>query len=117
MIFAVITLFGCSDRAAEKSNSDEEPVVIDKQLDDYDAYVGHLVILKGTVTNSKHPYLLGIGCWELDRHRNKKVTVLGRISKTIITEKDAEKMLREWIANEGTSVFYELDDVKLISQP
>jgi len=75
-----------------------------KQLD---KYVGKLITIKGTVTNTKIPTIMGIDILSDDPDlRGQLGIATGILQKTVFTEDKIDK----YSANRGAGTFYNLKD-------
>lgn len=81
-------------------------------MNSYESLVGTTITVTGLVSNSKHPYIEGLGCWDLEDYRGKKVRVTGTVSKRVVTEEMVRPKNGLWVANEGAGVFYELVELR-----
>ena len=85
-------------------NEKTEIIESTKQLD---KYVGKLITIKGTVTNTKIPTIMGIDIYSDDPDlRGQLGIATGILQKTVFTEDEIDK----YSANRGAGTFYNLKD-------
>jgi hypothetical protein len=105
-ILSLFLFTSCS--VQEKSGTDQKATIV-KKAADLDKHVGKLITIKGEVTNTKIPQILGVDvASDSPDLRGKMATATGVLEKTVVLEKDVDK----YTANRGAGTFYRLKDPK-----
>lgn len=99
---------------APKALGMEVPVIT--TADELDKYVGRLVAVRGVVTNSKLPNIIGVWIATPDELREHEAYAVGILTKFVVAEADYKKMQDEarkrgnlvGIALPGPGVYYQL---------
>ena len=109
LTLAVLALFFSKQSLAQNENSIQEgfePVIVahEEELDDY---VGQLITIKGEVSNTKIPQILGVDVASDDPDlRGEFAVATGVLVKWIVTEDEVDNS----VANRGAGTFYRLTD-------
>lgn len=115
-LIASVTLLHAEDAAVKQSvaKPKETPVLLTSR-EKIDDNVGKLVTIKGEVTNTKIPSILGIDVESSEPDlRGKAATATGILKKWTVTEEELKKQIEEKgiFANRGAGTFYRLADPK-----
>jgi hypothetical protein len=86
----------------------DKPIIVTDQAD-LEKYIGKVITIKGVVTNSKVPMIIGVDVSSDNPDlRGQLAQATGVLIKIVVDEKDVD----QFSANRGAGTFYRLKDVK-----
>jgi hypothetical protein len=119
----VLALLGCGSAEDAKAPVSPQPTIAYSQPDslevvaivtsaeDIPQYDGQIITIRGLMTNTKLPTVLGVDVREGDPdHRGQFVQATGQLRKSIVSEEQVLSMRERMIAHRGAGVFYHLYD-------
>jgi hypothetical protein len=111
VIVLLVTFCACTS-FAEKNN--DIPIVTNQS--DLDLFIGKVITIRGKVTNTKIPTIIGVDVRSEDPDlRGFIAEATGILNKWTVTKNELEKTINEkgMIPNRGPGTFYRLKEVDL----
>ena len=102
----LLVLFVSVQSCAQSRNQNSQTVVVanEEELGDY---LGQLITIKGEVSNTKIPQILGVDVASDDPDLRGEIAIAtGTLEKWVVTEDEVDNT----VANRGAGTFYRLTD-------
>lgn len=102
LIISVLLFISCS---AQKDSTNNKEIITVENNEDLEKYVGELITIKGEVTNTKIPTLIGVDISSDSPDLRGKIGIAtGILEKRVVLEDDVDI----YSANRGAGTFYRL---------
>lgn len=106
LIISVLSFISCS---AQKDSLKNKEIIMVENQEDLEKYVGELITVKGEVSNTKIPTVIGVDISSYSPDLRGKIGIAtGILEKIVVLEEDVDM----YSTNRGAGTFYLLRDPK-----